>query len=159
MGLVWKMARAAGFVGGAAWLLPAARAQALPAGLVGSWKIVKILPTTGRACWGPERAGTLVGTTLHYAAGKLAWQGGEEQITEALTRTLSAQTFRAEYGFELAELGVRAGAVEEVDLQHEDADVTGSTTEVPGDTVLLVGPGRIVMSACGVYYSALKVGR
>jgi hypothetical protein len=49
--------------------------------------------------------------------------------------------------------------IREVDLQHEDADVTGATTEVPGDTVVLAGPGRIIVSACGVYYEATRSRR
>jgi hypothetical protein len=35
-------------------------------------------------------------------------------------------------------------------------DITGATTEVPGDSVLLAGPNRIVVSACGVYFEATR---
>jgi len=44
----------------------------------------------------------------------------------------------------------------EVDMQHEDADITGATTEVPGDSVLLAGPSRIIVSACGVFFEARR---
>jgi hypothetical protein len=57
---------------------------------------------------------------------------------------------------DLAELGIRTEQVTEIDLQHEDADITGATTEVPGDTVVIAGPGRIVVSACGVFYEAVR---
>jgi len=43
-------------------------------------------------------------------------------------------------------------------MQHEDADITGATTEVPGDSVLLAGPSRIIVSACGVFFEARRAG-
>ena len=76
----------------------------------------------------------------------------------ALTRTLSQRKFQAEYKVALPELGIVSPSVTEIDLQHEDADITGATTEVPGDTILVAGAGRIVVSACGVFYSAIRVG-
>lgn len=139
--------------------LSPARGQAMPASIAGTWKIVKVLPTKNVGCWDMARAKGLVGSTLRYAPHKMTWQGGDAAISEALTRTLSDRKFHDEYKFELADLGIKAGQVVELDLQHEDADVTGATTEVPGDTVLLAGPRRIVVSACGVYYSAVRVGR
>ncbi len=57
----------------------------------------------------------------------------------------------------LGDLGIHAKGATEVNMQHEDADITGSTTEVPGDSVLLAGPGRIIVSACGVYMEAHRV--
>jgi hypothetical protein len=132
--------------------------QAMPASVAGSWRIVKILQTTNVACWDEERAKTLVGSRLKYTQGSMAWQGGEVTIPEALTRTLSRRKFQDEYKVDLAELGIHAPSVTEIDLQHEDADITGTTTEVPGDTILLAGPGRIVVSACGVFYEAVRAG-
>jgi hypothetical protein len=46
--------------------------------------------------------------------------------------------------------------VTEVDIQHEDSDVLPASTAVPGDSVLLAGPNRIVVSACGVYFEATR---
>lgn len=136
-----------------------ARGQATPTTLLGKWKIVKILPSHNVACWDEQRARTLVGTTLRYAPDKLAWQGGEMAISDAFRRTVSQRSFLDEYRTGLPELGIRRGTVEEIDLQHEDADFTGATTEVPGDSVLLAGPGRIVFSVCGVFYSAVRAAR
>ena len=86
----------------------------------------------------------------------MTWQGGQVDVPEALTRTLSRRKFQEEYKIDLAELGIKAESVTEIDLQHEDADITGATTEVPGDTVVIAGASRIVVSACGVYYEALR---
>ena len=132
-------------------------AQAMPASITGTWRIVKVLPTTNLQCWDAERAKTLLDTTLTYRPKLMAWRGGDVTIAEALSRTLTRRQFKDEYKVDLAELGIAAPSVLELDLQHEDADITGSTTEVPGDTVLLAGPGKIVVSACGIFYSAVRV--
>jgi hypothetical protein len=131
-------------------------AQAIPASLSGKWRIVKILSTKNQQCWDQDRAKTLVGATLTYQQHTIVWQGGAYAVSEALSRTLSRRSFQDEYNVPLAELGIAAAEVEEIDLQHEDADITGATTEIPGDTILLAGPGRIVVSACGVFYSAVR---
>lgn len=133
-----------------------ARAQAMPAALLGSWKIVKILPTQNIACWDAARAKTLVGAVLTYRSRAMTWQGGSVPVPETVTRTLSRRKYMDEYKVDLPELGIGAASVQEFNLQHEDADITGATTEVPGDTVVIAGPGRIVVSACGVYYSAVR---
>ena len=136
-----------------------ARGQAMPAALAGSWRIAKVMATDRKACWDETRAKELVGSRLVYGQGQMTWKGGTVAVPEALTRTLSRRKYEEQYKVDLGELGIAAATVVEIDLQHEDADVTGYTTEVPGDTVLLAGPGRIVVSACGVYYAAVRVGR
>jgi hypothetical protein len=128
----------------------------MPASIAGSWRIVKILPTHNAACWGKDQAAQLVGSTLRYQEGSMLWKGGAVQVPEALSRSLSRRKFQDEYKVDLTELGIKAAEVTEIDLQHEDADITGATTEVPGDTVVLAGPGRIVVSACGVFYEAVR---
>jgi hypothetical protein len=129
----------------------------MPAAITGTWRIVKILPTSNVACWDAEHAKALVGSKLRYRQGAMSWQGGDVPIPEALTRTISRRKFLDEYKVDLVDLGIHAQSVTEVDLQHEDADITGATTEVPGDTIVLAGPGRIVVSACGVFYEAVRV--
>ena len=140
-------------------LFATADPQSMPASLRGQWRIVKILPTTGNvACWEEDRAKTLLNTFLVYSPGRMVWRGGSAEISEAITRTLSPRKFKDEYKVDLVELGIHAPSVTEIDLQHEDADITGATTEVPGDTIVLAGPNRIVVSACGVFYSAVRAG-
>ena len=82
-------------------------------------------------------------------------------LNDISIRTVTDDEFRKENSggdspASFAQLGIRARSVLEVDLQHEDADITGATTEVPGDSVLLAGPNRIVVSACGVYFEATR---
>jgi len=134
-----------------------AHAQSMPASVAGKWRIVKILPTRNVQCWDEDHAKTLLGTTLTYQAHAMVWQGGSVAISDALTRTLSRRKFQDEYKIDLDEIGIKAQSIQEIDLQHEDADITGATTEVPGDTIVIAGPGKIVVSACGVFYSAVRV--
>ncbi len=143
----------AGFCGG---VIPVG-AQSMPPSIAGKWRIVRILPTHNPQCWNEERARTLLGTTLTYRTRMMIWHGGLEPINEVFSRTLTRRAFQDEYKVDLAELGIAAATVTEFDLQHEDADVTGSTIEVPGDTIVVAGPGKIVVSACGVFYSAVRV--
>ena len=137
----------------------AAHAQAMPASITGTWRIARILPTHNPPCWDQDHAKALVGSTLKYRQGAMTWHGGDVEIPEALSRELSKRKFQDEYKVDLAELGIHTAGVTEIDLQHEDADITGATTEVPGDTIVLAGPGRIVVSACGVFYEAMRASR
>lgn len=133
--------------------------EPLPSALRGSWRITRVLPTSNTACWGREQAAPLVGSTLTYATRQMRWKGGSVPLEDVSTRSLTEEQFQKESGrASFAELGIRARAVTEVDLQHEDMDITGSTTEVPGDAILLAGPNRIVVSACGVYFEATRSG-
>jgi hypothetical protein len=133
----------------------------MPPQVRGSWKIVRMLPTKNEGCW--EGAKSLVGTTLTYRTNVMRWQGGEVPLTGVVTRTVTADDFQQEteqsWGtpLKLSELKIMSPKVTEVDLQHEDADVTGATTEVPGDAVMLVGRNTIVVSACGTFFEATRM--
>jgi hypothetical protein len=136
-------------------------AEPLPSRLQGSWRIVRVLPTGNTPCWAPEQAQPLVGSTLSYSQNALRWKGGSVPLLDINTRTVTADEFMKENGggagaARFTQLGIRSSSVLEVDFQHEDMDITGSTTEVPGDSVLLAGPNRIVVSACGVFFEATR---
>jgi hypothetical protein len=138
-------------------------AEPLPASLAGSWKITRVLPSTSGACWNASQAQPLLGSTLVYRDDSMRWRGGEVPLQDVLTRSVTAAEFRKENSTlgappEFAELGIHTQRVTEVDLQHDDADITGATTEVPGDTVLIVAPNKIVVSACGVFFEAVRLG-
>ena len=146
-------------------LLPAAtRAQErLPQQVAGTWRITRILPVHPNTCWTPKQAQPLVGTLLRYTPTEMHWQGGTVPLSGITTRSVTADDLAREAPggaspLQLADLGIHTrGGVLEVNLQHDDADITGATTEVPGDSVLVAGPGRIVISACGIYLEARKL--
>ncbi len=134
--------------------------EPLPAKLEGSWRITRVLPTTNDGCWTKERAAELIGSTLAYHPASMTWKGGAIPVDAITSRTVTDAEFRKESSgpkpATFAQLGIAAHAVTEVNMQHEDQDITGSSTEVPGDSVLLAAPNRIVVSACGVYLEAVK---
>jgi hypothetical protein len=123
-------------------------AEPLPSQLAGTWKITRILPTHNVSCWNSEQAQTLLGTTLSYSNHSVKWRDGEVAVEEISVHTTTEAEFRKESsldeGTNFSQLGIRSARVMEVDLQHEDADVTGGTTEIPGDTILIAGPNRII---------------
>jgi hypothetical protein len=138
-----------------------ARAEQLPSSLRGTWRITRILPATNSGCWAQEQGKTLVGSTLTYAQDEMRWRGGVVRLDDIDTREVTAADFSKENAgpeepASFEQLGVRAVALTEVDMQHEDADVLPASTEIPGDSVLMVGPDRIVVSACGVYFEASR---
>jgi hypothetical protein len=138
-------------------------AETLPSQLAGSWRITRILPTHNTACWNDEQAQPLVGSTLSYSRDAMQWRGGTVPVQGVVVRQVTEKEFRNENsgssgGVDFLQLGIRTRQVMEVDLQHEDADITGATTEVPGDSILVAGPNRIIVSACGVFFEATRGG-
>jgi hypothetical protein len=144
--------------------VPLATADFLPPPLQGAWRVTRILPTTNDSCWRPDQARFLVGSVLVYRSGSMTWRGGNVPLHGITTRTLTAADFRVENRgtrgpANFSQIGIQAPSVTEVDLQHEDMDITGASTEVPGDSVLLAAPNRIVLSACGVYLEAVRAAK
>ena len=139
--------------------------ERLPQQVAGTWRITRVLPArSGAACWTEKEAQPLVGSLLDYEQHSMRWQGGTVALHGITTRVVNSADLAEEApagdgraAMTLTSLGIQAKGVTEVNLQHEDMDITGATTEVPGDSVLLAGPGRIVVSACGVYLEARRV--
>lgn len=137
---------------------PTLPSSPVPARLQGTWRITRSLPTHAVACWDDTRARQLLHTNLVYRPHSMHWRGGEVPLQDAFTREITAQEFRQENtGADFAQLGIHTSPITEVDLQHEDTDITGATTEVPGDSILLATPNRIIISACHVFYEATRL--
>ena len=139
----------------------ATNAEQLPASLRGTWRIERILPTTNQGCWAPHEAASLVGSTLTYSQNEMRWRGGVVRLDDIFTRQVSARQFSnenagPEHPASFEQLGILGEVVTEVDMQHSDAAVLPASTEIPGDAVMIVGPDRIVVSACGVYFDAVR---
>jgi len=133
----------------------------LPHALAGTWRITRILPTTNTGCWTRQQAQPLLGTNLTYRSNLLRWHGGQIEVTDVSLRNLTNEEFREENAgpkspADFAQLGIHSHSVTEVDMQHEDSDVLPASTAVPGDSVLLAGPNRIIVSACGIYFEATR---
>jgi hypothetical protein len=142
---------------------PAQYLGTLPRSLAGTWRITRLLPTTNSTCWTRQQAEPLLGSTLTYSPSFMRWRGGKIEVTDISLREVTNNVFRQENDgpespADFSQLGIRSRTVTEVDLQHEDAAVMPASTAVPGDSVLLVAPNRIVVSACGVYFEATRAG-
>jgi hypothetical protein len=137
-------------------------AEPLPKDLAGSWRITRLLPTSNAACWSVGKAMPLIGSTLTYSEHKMTWKGGDIPLNGIATRMVDNNELLAESGsgsgVSFSQLEIKKSSVLEVNFQHEDADITGASTEVPGDSVLVAGPNRIVASACGIYFEAMRLG-
>jgi hypothetical protein len=44
-----------------------------------------------------------------------------------------------------------------VTIHHPDAAITGATTEIPGDEVLLKSTNQIIFAVCNVYFEATRL--
>lgn len=123
--------------------------ERLPQQVAGTWRIVRILPVHTNACWSEKDAQPLIGSLLKYSPTAMRWRGGVIPLTGITTRSVTSDDLAHETpggdtpSLKLADLGIHADGVTEVNLQHEDADITGSTTEVPGDSVLIAGPSTL----------------
>lgn len=160
---VCKMMAVVATLGAAVFAATGASADPLPAQLAGTWRIVRVLQSSPDACWSTEQASPLVGSSLTYRQHAMRWREGEVPLSDIFIRSVDAKDFHQETAgtvnaTTLERLGIHAPYITEVDLQHEDMNITGATTEVPGDTILMVAPNRIIVSACGVYFEARRGG-
>jgi hypothetical protein len=143
-------------------LAPMLHAQQIPQQLWGTWTITRILPTNNISCWGNKEAKAILGTHIEYSANLFRWKTHEVKNPKATVKTYTAEEFREEYSgsgayqVDFNQLGIRAPEVQQVSIEHPDANITGGTTEIPGDTVLIKNHTGIVISVCSVYFEARK---
>jgi hypothetical protein len=75
--------------------------------------------------------------------------------------SLKAEDFQTENSgsgssVSFVQLGIRDTQVTRIALSHPDADITGGTTEIPGDVVLIKDENTLLFSACNVYFEAQR---
>jgi hypothetical protein len=146
-------------------LVITAAAQEIPKELLGKWQITRILPTSGLSCWGDEEAQAIVGTEIEYGPSTLRWKDLITRYSGVSVRQISAQQFHDENSGQgrnssqitFAQLGIEKAKTIQIDIKHPAGDVTGATTEIPGDSVLLKDQNTIVFSVCGISFAAERV--
>jgi hypothetical protein len=139
-------------------------AQQVPQHLRGRCVIKRELPTSTISCWDDKEAKQLIGTTIEYRTNSFRWKDKVVNHPAINVRVLTAKQFHDENSGSGAnssqvtfqQLGIRAPYVRQVELAHEAADITGATTETPGDRVLMKGRNTIVFSVCNVYFEAQR---
>jgi hypothetical protein len=137
-------------------------AQQIPEQLWGTWTVTRTLPAHTISCWGEKEARALIGTRIEYSADLFRWKSEQVINPKVEVRVFTAQQYHDTYSspssngsqVSFAQLGIHAQQIEEVDIKHPAADVTGGTIEIPGDTVLLKGKSSIILSVCNLYFEA-----
>ena len=154
------------------WPLPlllvvslSASARDIPKELWGKWRVTRILPTKTISCWSDKEAKLLLGTEIEFAAHLLRWQTTEASHIDTEVREVTAEQFEAQNSSPSAsgsqvnfrQLGIRVTEVRQILINHDDAKITGATTEIPGDDVLIKGKNTIVFPVCNVYFEAKRI--
>ena len=137
-------------------------AQEIPKQLRGTWIVTRYIPTRTICCWDENQAKQLVGTEIVYTSDSFRWKDTVIHNPTAQIVILSAEQFHDENSgggandsqVDFGQLGIKTPRVTEITLAHEPADLTGGTTEIPGDVVLIKGSNTIVFSVCNVYFEA-----
>jgi hypothetical protein len=122
-----------------------AAAQTIPAELLGKWVIQRVIPTSTISCWGDKEAKRIIGTEVEYATGSFKWEASAVNHPVVDVVVLTAEQFREEYSgadanssqVSFRQLGIRMANAKRVSIKHAPANITGGTTEIPGDTVLI----------------------
>jgi hypothetical protein len=142
-----------------------ASARDIPKELWGKWRIARILPAQTVSCWGDKEEKAILGMEIEYRAQLLRWQTIEANHVDAEMREVTAEQFETQNSSPSAsgsqvnfrQLGIRAASVRQVLIEHDDVQITGATTEVPGDDVLIKRKNVIVLSVCNVYFEAKRI--
>lgn len=145
-------------------LLSTTPAQNVPKELWGTWDVRRELPTTTITCWGEKEAKTLIGTEVEYSATLFRWQTIVTKNPTAEVISITAGKFHDENSGKgagssqvtFAQLGIKADKAEQVVIQHPAGNISGTTTEIPGDTVLIKDENTIIFSVCQVFYEAKR---
>jgi uncharacterized protein YecT (DUF1311 family) len=137
-------------------------ASAIPHELIGRWTVLRTLPTKTISCWGETEAKALIGTQIIYTADSLQWKDAVAKDPKVTRNVITARNFALnnsggganDSNVSFKQLGITSSRATQVTIEHPDATVTGSTTEIPGDSVLLRDPTHIIFSVCNLYFLA-----
>jgi hypothetical protein len=141
-------------------------AQNIPQELVGKWVIQRELPARTISCWGEKEAKGIIGTEIEYTVDSFRWKRVVVKHPTVTIAVVSAEQFQRENSspsvngsqVSFRQLGIDALEMEQVSINHAPAEITGATTEIPGDDVLLKNRNVIVFSVCNVYFEAKRLG-
>ncbi|MGC1382731.1 MAG: lysozyme inhibitor LprI family protein, partial [Candidatus Acidiferrales bacterium] len=139
-------------------------AGTIPAELIGTWTVVKTLPTKTISCWGEAEAKTVIGTDIVYTADSFQWKDAVAKDPKVTKAVLSAHNFALnnsggganDSNVSFKQLGITSSRAAQITIEHADANVTGGTTEIPGDVVILRDPTHLVFSVCNLYFLAQR---
>jgi hypothetical protein len=141
-----------------------ATAQKMPEDLLGKWIIQRELPTKTISCWGEEDGRAIIGSEIEYTPDSFRWKSTVVKRPTIEVRVVSAEQFEREHSspsvngsqVSFRQLGINAPDAKQVSISHQPAEITKTTTEIPGDEVLLKNNDTIVFSVCNLYFEATR---
>jgi hypothetical protein len=139
-------------------------APQIPSKVWGKWIVRRDLPASTISCWGESEVKKLIGTEIEYTADTFRWEKTTVARPIVKIEVVSAEQFSKENSgggandsqVDFRQLGITANQATQITLIHEPAEITGATTEIPGDRILIKGPNTIVFSVCNVYFEARR---
>jgi hypothetical protein len=142
-----------------------AAVQGIPRELWGKWVIRHEVPTATISCWGETEARAIVGTEIEYTADSFRWKDVTVKHANAEVRIVSVKQFHDENSGGSAsssqvtfhDLGIDVPSATQVTIEHPAASITGATTEIPGDVILVKDHNTIIFSVCSIYFEAKRV--
>jgi hypothetical protein len=143
-----------------------AAAQGIPRELWGKWVIRHEVPTPTISCWGETEARAIVGTEIEYTTDSFRWKDVTVKHANAEVRIVSAKQFHDENSggsvsssqVTFHDLGIALPSATQITIEHPAASITGATTEIPGDVILVKDHNTIILSVCSIYFEAKRVG-
>lgn len=146
-------------------LVTVAMAQEISKELWGNWRITKKVSTSTISCWGETEARAIIGTGIEYTTDSFRWKNLIARHATAEVAVVSAKQFHDEHSGQggnssevtFSQLGITTAEATLVKIKHPAANVTGATTELPGDVVLMKDENTIIFSVCNVYFVAERV--
>ena len=137
----------------------------VPSELWGKWTIVREINTRTISCWGEKQARQTIGTAITYSPNGLIWKNLRTRAQGAKVRLITARQFHDENSggstngsqIDFQQLGIKGPVAKQITIHHPDQSITGTTSEFPGDEVLVRAPDSIVFSLCNLYFEAIRV--
>lgn len=142
-----------------------AAAQTIPRELVGKWTIRRVIPTRTISCWAGIEAKGIIGSEVEYTPHSFRWNRVIVRHPRVEVRSVSAEQFERENSSPSAngsqvsfrQLGIAVPETKQINIDHEPAQITRATAEIPGDLVWIKSRNTIVLSVCNVYFEAKRL--
>ena len=139
-------------------------AAQMPQELIGKWVVQRVIPTGTISCWGEEDANGIIGSQIEYTPDSFRWKSTLVEHPALEVRVVSAEQFERENSspsvngsqVSFRQLGIDTHETRQVSINHQPAEITKATTEIPGDEVLLKNDDSIVFSVCNLYFEAKR---
>ncbi len=114
---------------------------------------------------GSYRSKAILQTEIEYTSDTFRWRNVVTKDPRVEVAALTAQQFHDENSggsvnssqVSFRQLGIKTRKVVQIAILHPPAEITGATTEIPGDTILVKDKNTILFSVCNLYFEAKRM--